>query len=122
MNWYKIAQKIIESPKGENKSRDQVTYLDIGHSFGEEKEPNYLWAIIDGSLQVVQENPYNPGHDAEFSHIDPYRQYSGRYDTDKGFLSILKPHNDMAKFRDIPGVILNMLKNRFPNVKEIHIF
>jgi len=120
MNWYtniKIAQEVIESPQ-------DVTYLDIGHSKADEfKLPNIIWAFLKGNLELVEESSDAPGHHEAFGdRLDNYRDYTGRYESDTGRLSINTPYNIMGQTNQVPNILMRRLYQQFPDTKKVYVF
>ncbi len=123
MNWYKIAQQleIDEGPKG--------GYTSIGHDMHRNLDtdykgykPNYMWQWVDGQVEVEEETVEQTGHISIPRWRSGTNTYSGRYDSGTGIISIIKPWNGPAQFRDIPKTIQYQLRVAFPEAIKIAVF
>ena len=116
MNWYKYI-------KLAQQTRD-LQYTDIGH-YGENDnyqiEPNYMWIYHGGNIIIEEETGDEPIHHNAFPNIDLEKIYSGRFETDTGRLSIIKPLKGTYIFKEIPSLLIRKLYKKFP-IKEIHEF
>ncbi len=118
MNWFKkikLSQKIVEP--------SDLDYMEIGHDF-ENFDTNILWVFQGGVIRTIKQNEIKDerhiDHISAFPGIDQDRMYSGRFEPSTGRLSIIKPNQ--ARFYDIPNKLIRCLYEKFPNIKEIHIF
>jgi hypothetical protein len=119
MNWYK---KILLTQKSFEPS--SLDYMDIGHDY-ENLDTNILWVFQNGIVKTMKQkgingDKYHVDHMYAFPGIDQDIMYSGRFDPITGRLSIMKPLR--ARFYDIPSKLISRLYEKFPGIKEIHIF
>lgn len=122
MNWYKKSQirdvEIIERRENRN------NYFDIGHKkdIGQE-DVNYLWIFYNKEIISVEQTSDATTHDEVFFKKFPLSKlYTGRFESSTGKLSILKPYNGSAQFRDTPQELLYKLYQTFPSAKQIYKF
>jgi len=122
MSWYKRAQQIYTDHSDTGK-----TYLDIGHEDWDYKydEPNVIWAIINGIVEGVEESDEFPGHGEAFEgKLDVYRDWTGRFESDTGRLSVYIPYNNkISRTRnEVPQQILRLLLQKFPDTQGVYVF
>jgi hypothetical protein len=130
MNWYKFAQfKVIDNeggldtdlPSGQN-------YTDIGHDwyYGYEDDFeagnfNYMWQLVNGAIDIEKETEEIYGHGDVERWYDVPETYSGRYEQ-SGRLSIVRPQRGASQFRQIPQSVKDLLKQKFPEAKELYVY
>ena len=131
MNWYKKAQNIID--QREMTTDDQVFYTQIGHdaylnhydvSNDLPNEPNYMWGLINGSIDIEPESGKIRGHGYvdKWSGTDWDKIYKGRYSSDTKTISIAPPRGGVGQFRSIPDVLKSMLRQKFPDIQKMVVF
>lgn len=121
MNWYKIALEVVE--QGEDSY-----YTDVGHDwhFGyeddfEEGRYNYMWALVNGVIDVEMETEYVSGHiDVERWETDI--RYAGRYASGTKVISITRPQEGISQFRQIPQAVQDLLKQKFPEAEQLYVY
>jgi len=120
MNWYKKAQQIIEDPKDKS-------YLEIGHAplFKDikTKNPNIMWAYINGQILTVPESNEVSDHNTAFEEeFEPSAHLSGRYDPRYKIISVNIPYNIMKQNRGVPNTIIRLLQQKFPKAEKIYVY
>ncbi len=119
MNWYKLAQlsniEIFEDLKDHNES-----YISIGHNIKE--LPSYMWTLSNGEIISREITADEQTHTAAFPGHSFSIDYSGRFDSSTGRLSIKRPGTGPAHFRPVPKSILFKLYQKFPRIKQIYVF
>jgi hypothetical protein len=106
---------------------DSMSYLDVGHEDGPNKELPIIW-LYDGSIRkepvgrsVEHSGSIWGGH---IKHKDIWgeaatmNQYHGRYEPWSGKLSVLIP--ERMRMRKLPKVLVQALHQSFPDVTEIY--
>jgi len=111
MNWYckiKLAQYSHPS-----------SYTDVGH-YGTSADCNeWLWAFINGSLEV-RENARGVMH-TDFWPADVVEaSYRGRYDECRKQISILVP--EAFAQRQVPTSLIRMVERQFPEAVGTYVF
>lgn len=132
MNWYKQAQQVIDQREG---TGEKTYYSDIGHDVYNNlydydyedyvktiDEPNYIWTLVNGVIDIEPETEKIPGH----SYVSRWRgipfRYYGRYSPKDKILSLVPPRKGVSQFRAIPMGIKDMLKQKFPEMQKLIIF
>jgi len=122
MNWYKKSQQVISDPYEE----EQMSYLNIGHDYEgtQFKKPNIMWALINGRIETAEEDYDSPTHLEAFPNLDGYFAYTGRYEQDRGFLSIFIPMSQKSQRmrKEVPSSVMRLLRGAFPLVEKVYIF
>ena len=126
MNWL---QKIAQLNE-DNEHDKAVHYFSIGHGdFDEEVgfEPKYIvWTYIGGTIETgpvgygegSDENlPGGGTHGTLWGHGVANRTYKGRYEPETGRLSVVKPAE--REFFPIPGVVMQALYDKFPDITKV---
>ena len=132
MNWYKLAQRIIE------RDQHRIPYTGLGHEqyknkWKEENEQipeedlpeEYIWCISNGILykETGKEAHGWSGND-DFDKKLYEAQWKGRFSNKGGkkTLSIVALSGIGAGFRPIPNVILNIIYDEFGSDTDIYRF
>lgn len=141
MNWYRKAQEIVELDKMPDSWSDAntdnpddkeynraVKYFNIGHGDYVEEygfEPDYqLWIMIDGRIRKSEVFTIDPEtgeskgggtHSSIWGHDVEARSIKGRYEPQTGRLVLVR----LDRFRDVPNVVLNKVREAFPEAKKI---
>jgi len=134
MNWYKIAQKIIEYDKhrlpyvslGHDQYRNRYRYKDEENQIPNSELPEeYIWVINNGILYKED------GFEAHWNNrnekfIEKLRtaQWKGRFQNknEKKILSVVSLMGTSSNYRPIPNVILNILYDEFGKDVDIYRF
>jgi hypothetical protein len=115
VNWYKKAQA------------GNPYYDEVGHGFNqpynEDATPNYLWTLVNGSIEVEEENTDFDPHSLMFEMSDEEmdRTYRGRWDGMTNNLSIIKPQEGVLAFREEPSWLRKRLHEKF-TINKIYTY
>ena len=129
MSWYKKAQKLEIEETGKYSPHN---YTDYGHDIYNEEEtvmdedykPNYMWEYRDGKIDIEEETGDTPAHAyvARWENSKGYGGYRGRYEGYRGVVTVIKPFQGVAKYRDVPAIVQYKLRKAFPEAKKILVF
>ena len=128
MNWYKKTQQL----EIVDQTVRHVPYTDIGHDiyneeqgvFTTNQEPNYMWVLIGGMIDVEEETGDIPGH----GHVNRWdghhweQLYVGRYSSEDKIITIRPPRTGIAQFREIPYSIRSKLNQAFPDAEQLYVY
>lgn len=92
------------------------TYLDIGH---DDEIQSFVWAYVNGDIEAEPVGPKTT-HDHMWNGNLLQKTYSGRYEPDSGKVSVVTPID--KRHQSIPGVVMDALKFKFPNLKRVITF
>jgi hypothetical protein len=135
MNWFKRSQQVIDIEPGSD------NYMNYGHDayydslmndsdddFGidhyENMTPNYMWVLINGTIDDETETSDTPAHHTvdKWRGINWGKTYAGRYDVRNSIVTVVPPREGVASFRSLPNALKMMLKRKFPDCEQIMIF
>lgn len=131
MKIYKLSQIVKECDEDQESNAEK--YFSIGHGDYNEDvgfEPSFIIWVFDGNSVLYEEVTGfdessgrwedDKTHGTIWGHDFTDKLYKGRYEPETGTLSIVKPHRN--RFRDVPEIVFNALKETFDNIKAIYIF
>ena len=126
MSWYKKSQLSTINVFEEEEHNEK--YTNIGHQGIDYDNPNYLWILHDGAIISKKEQfpseeyPQGMIHEDVWPDVDFGENFSGRFESSTGILSVHRPLAGAAKFRPVPKSILFKLYQKFPGMKQTYIF
>ncbi len=131
MNWFKKSQLgVVEQDR---KNPSQRAYTNIGHEIhnkviwmdeSAKGAPNYMWAYIDGRIDIEEETEQMNGHGAveRWRGVPWGKVYGGRYSGREKIITVMKPKGGVSEFRDIPSSLTYLLRQNFPDAEQIYSY
>ncbi len=101
----------VQDMRHMTQEKEYDSYISHGH---ESRTSNKLWALIDGNIEVKNDNnDIDSVHHIQWSADIIDNTFYGRVEDNKGFTTLTIVTPDRWKFRPVPEALINLLTQKF---------